>query len=133
MLFLYLQNYVLIYTNFGIEGYGGLHLRINVGLQESSTDSYLLICQSGGTNSTYNVIKIACDLQVPITAVCVIQDFDSSVKEFILTTADWLLLNSILKLFTIFVRPCKKLQGEGDTYPTMNYALPTISSINKQA
>jgi hypothetical protein len=31
-------------------------------------------------------------------------------------------LNDILKLFAIFVRPSKKLQGE--KYPTMNYVIP---------
>jgi exonuclease III len=39
-----------------------------------------------------------------------------------LTQGDWLILNSMLKLFAIFVRPSKKLQGE--RYPTMNYAIP---------
>ena len=35
---------------------------------------------------------------------------------------DWIILNDILRLFAIFVRPSKKLQGE--KYPTMNYAIP---------
>jgi hypothetical protein len=39
-----------------------------------------------------------------------------------MTQGDWLILYSMLKLFTIFVRPSKKLQGE--RYPTMNYAIP---------
>src|ERR1700738_78314 len=54
-------------------------------------------------NSTYTMIKTACDLQVPITAVCATQDFDPSVRPFSLTDGDWLLLNSMLKLFIIFV------------------------------
>jgi hypothetical protein len=39
-----------------------------------------------------------------------------------MTQGDWLILYSMLKLFTIFVQPSKKLQGE--RYPTMNYAIP---------
>ena len=33
-----------------------------------------------------------------------------------------MILNDIFKLFTIFVQPSKKLQGE--KYPTMNYIIP---------
>ena len=73
-------------------------------------------------NSTYNMIKRVCDLRVPIQAVCAVQDYDLSVKALELTLSDWMILNDILKLFAIFVRPCKKLQGE--KYPTMNYAIP---------
>jgi hypothetical protein len=73
-------------------------------------------------NSTYNIIKRACDLRVPIQAVCAVQDYDLSVKAIELTLGDWAILNDILKLFAIFVRPSKKLQGE--KYPTMNYAIP---------
>src|SRR5277367_3666935 len=73
-------------------------------------------------NSTYNMIKRVCDLRVPIQAVCAVQDYDLSVKVLELTLSDWMILNDILKLFAIFVRPCKKLQGE--KYPTMNYAIP---------
>ena len=73
-------------------------------------------------NSTYNMIKRAFDLQKAIQSVCATQDFDLSVKALELTQGDWLILNSMLKLFAIFVRPSKKLQGE--RYPTMNYAIP---------
>ena len=73
-------------------------------------------------NSTYNMIKRACDLQKAIQSVCATQDFDLSVKALEMTQGDWLILYSMLKLFTIFVRPSKKLQGE--RYPTMNYAIP---------
>ena len=73
-------------------------------------------------NSTYNMIKKAFDLQKAIQSVCATQDFDLSVKALELTQGDWLILNSMLKLFAIFVRPSKKLQGE--RYPTMNYAIP---------
>jgi hypothetical protein len=73
-------------------------------------------------NSTYNMIKRACDLRVPIQAVCAVQEYDLSVKVLELTPGDWIILNDILRLFTIFVRPSKKLQGE--KYPTMNYAIP---------
>jgi len=73
-------------------------------------------------NSTYNMIKKVCDLRVPIQAVCAVQDYDISVKALELTLGDWVILNDILKLFAIFVRPSKKLQGE--KYPTMNYAIP---------
>jgi hypothetical protein len=44
-----------------------------------------------------------------------------SVKALELTQGDWIILNSILKLFAIFVRLSKKLQEE--KYPTMNYAI----------
>jgi hypothetical protein len=60
-------------------------------------------------NSTYNIIKRACDLRVPIQAVCAIQDYDLSVKAIELTLGDWMILNDILKLFIIFVRLSKKL------------------------
>jgi hypothetical protein len=72
-------------------------------------------------NSTYNMIKRAYDLQKAIQSVCTTQDFNLSVKALELTQGDWLILNSMLKLFAIFVRPSKKLQGE--KYPTMNYAI----------
>jgi hypothetical protein len=77
----------------------------------------MLVCW----NSTYNMIKRVCDLQVPIQAVCAIQEYDLSVKVLELTPGDWIILNDILRLFTIFVRPSKKLQRE--KYPTMNYAI----------
>jgi hypothetical protein len=73
-------------------------------------------------NSTYNMIKKVCDLRVSIQAVCAVQDYDISVKALELTLGDWVILNDILKLFAIFVRFSKKLQGE--KYPTMNYAIP---------
>ena len=72
-------------------------------------------------NSTYEMIKQACDLQVLITANCAIQTFDSSVKHFLLTSLDWLLLEELLGFFKIFVRPTKLLQAS--TYPTLNYAI----------
>jgi hypothetical protein len=68
------------------------------------------------------MIKRACDLRVPIQAVCAVQDYDLSVKAIELTLGDWVILNDIHKLFAIFVRPCKKLQG--GKHPTMNYAIP---------
>lgn len=81
-------------------------------------------------NSTFNMIKIACSLQAPITAVCATQEFDLSVKQLMLSATDWLLLNSLLKLFIIFVHPSKKLQG--NIYPTMNYAIPQyLRLLNK--
>lgn len=67
------------------------------------------------------MIKRACDLQVLIQAICALQEYDLSVKALELTLGDWIILNDILRLFTIFVRPSKKLQGE--KYPTMNYAI----------
>ena len=73
-------------------------------------------------NSTYNMIKRAFEMQKAIQSVCITQDFDLSVKALELTQGDWLILNDMLKLFAIFVRPSKKLQGE--KYPTMNYAIP---------
>ena len=60
-------------------------------------------------NSTYNMIKRAFDLQKAIQLVCATQDFDLSVKALELTQGDWLILNSKVKLFAIFVRPSKKL------------------------
>ena len=66
-------------------------------------------------------------MQVPITSVCVVQDFDSSVKEFMLTMPDWLLLNTVLKLFTIFIQSYKKLQG--DTYPTIPQSPPLLNKL----
>ena len=63
-------------------------------------------------NSTYNMIKKACDLQLAIQAVCAIQDYDLSVKVLELTLRDQVILKSILKLFAIFVQLSKKLQGE---------------------
>lgn len=54
-------------------------------------------------NSTYNMIKRACDLQKAIQSVCATQDFDLSVKALEMTQGDWLILYSMLKLFTIFV------------------------------
>jgi hypothetical protein len=81
-------------------------------------------------NSTYNMIKSACNLQIPITAVCAVQDYDNSVRALILTQADWAILDNIQKLFVIFVQPSQKLQGK--VYPTMNYALPQyLRLLNK--
>ena len=60
-------------------------------------------------NLTYNMIKKVCDLRVPIQAVCAVQDYNISVKALELTSGDWMILNDILKLFAIFVRPSKKL------------------------
>src|SRR5450432_3574342 len=81
-------------------------------------------------NSTYNIIKSTCNLQIPITAVCAVQDYDNSVRALILTQADWAILDNIQKLFVIFVRPSQKLQGK--VYPTMSYALPQyIRLLNK--
>ena len=68
------------------------------------------------------MIKRACDLRVLIQAVCAVQDYDLSVKAIKLTLGDWIILNNILKLFAIFVRLSKKLQGE--RYLTMNYVIP---------
>jgi hypothetical protein len=75
-------------------------------------------------NSTYNMIKRACDLRVPIQSVCAVQNLDLSVKALELTPHDWQILNQMLKIFAIFVRPSKKLQGEryaisGDIYMVM--------------
>jgi hypothetical protein len=56
-------------------------------------------------NSTYNMIKGACKLQIPITAVCTIQDYDISVRALMITPYDWSILDNIQKLFAIFVRP----------------------------
>ena len=67
------------------------------------------------------MIKRAYDLRVPIQAVCAVQDYDLSFKALELILKDWMILNDILKLFAIFVRPSKKLQGE--KYPIMNYAI----------
>ena len=39
-------------------------------------------------NSTYNMIKRACDLQVAIQVVCTIQDYNLSVKALELTLGD---------------------------------------------
>ena len=72
-------------------------------------------------NSTYNMIQRVCDLRVLIQAVCAVQDYDLSVKVLELTPGNWVILNDILKLFAIFVRPSKKLQEE--KYPTMNYTI----------
>ena len=60
-------------------------------------------------NSTYNMIKRACDLRKAIQSVCATQDFDLSVKALELSEGDWLILHSMLKLFAIFVCPSKKL------------------------
>jgi len=60
-------------------------------------------------------------LQKAIQLVCATQDFDLSVKALELTQGNWIILSSMLKLFAIFVRPSKKLQGE--KYPTMNYTI----------
>ena len=68
----------------------------------------MLVCW----NSTYNMIKRACDLRVPIQSVCAVQNLDLSVKALELTLHDWQILNQMLKIFAIFVRPSKKLQGE---------------------
>jgi hypothetical protein len=68
------------------------------------------------------MIKRASDLQKAIQSVCATQDFDLSVNVLEITQGDWIILNSMLKLFTIFVRPSKKLERE--KYPTMNYAIP---------
>ena len=54
-------------------------------------------------NSSYNMIKRAYDLRVPIQTVCAIQDYDLSVKAIELTLGDWMILNDTLKLFAIFV------------------------------
>ena len=72
-------------------------------------------------NSTYNIIKRVCDLQVPIQAICTVQEYNLSIKALELILGDWIILNDILRLFAIFVRPSKKLQGE--KYPTMNYVI----------
>ena len=72
----------------------------------------ILICW----NSTYNIIKKACNLQKAIQSVCTTQDFDLSIKVLELSEGDWLILYSILKLFAIFVYPSKKLQGEKYTF-----------------
>jgi hypothetical protein len=80
-------------------------------------------------NSTYNIIKAACNLQIPITAVCAVQDYDISVRAFMLTQADWLILNNIQRLFAIFVRPSQKLQGQ--VYLMMNYAIPQYLRLLK--
>jgi hypothetical protein len=81
-------------------------------------------------NSTYNIIKRACSLQTPITAVCTVQDNNLSVKVLMLSQGDWVILYSILKLFAIFVQPSKKLQVS--KYPTMNYTiLQYLQLLNK--
>ena len=67
------------------------------------------------------MIKRAYDLQKTIQSVCATQDFDLSVKALELTQGNWIILNSMLKLFAIFVCPSKKLQGE--KYLIMNYAI----------
>jgi hypothetical protein len=72
-------------------------------------------------NSTYNIIKRACNLRVPIQAVCTVQDYNLSIKALELIPGDWIILNDILKLFAIFVCPSKKLQGK--KYPTINYTI----------
>ena len=81
-------------------------------------------------NSTYEMIRKACVLKVPITAVCATQTLDQSVKLLILTPSDWTLLDEVLQFFKIFVRPTRLLQGS--TYPTLNYAIPQYLIIIKK-
>src|ERR1700722_15818042 len=81
-------------------------------------------------NSTFEMIDLACKLQIPITAVCATQNFDQSMKELILTSEDWLLLQEVVKLLNIFVRPSKRLQGS--VYPTLNYAIPQYLKMLKK-
>jgi hypothetical protein len=46
-------------------------------------------------NSTYNIIKGACNLQIPIIVVYTIQDYDISVRALMLAQANWSILNNI--------------------------------------
>ncbi|KFY79987.1 hypothetical protein V499_01093 [Pseudogymnoascus sp. VKM F-103] len=57
------------------------------------------------------MIDTALKLQVPITALCALQQLD----------INWATLHNLLKLFYIFVRPTEKLQGS--SYPSLNYAV----------
>ncbi|KFY91845.1 hypothetical protein V500_04432 [Pseudogymnoascus sp. VKM F-4518 (FW-2643)] len=69
-------------------------------------------------------------LQVPITALCVSQQLDTSMRDIALTTVDWATLHDLLKLFYIFIRPTEKLQGS--SYPTLNYAVPQYMQMIKK-
>src|ERR1700722_7772409 len=81
-------------------------------------------------NSTYVMICRALDLKSPITAICSSQEVDLGFKSLMLSTEDWVVLQDILDLLEIFVRPSQKPQGS--TYPTLNYAIPLYLSMLKK-
>jgi hypothetical protein len=76
------------------------------------------------------MIRRALDLKGPITAICSLQEVDLSFKSLILLAEDWAVLQDILDLLEIFVRPSCKLQGS--TYPTLNYAIPLYYNMLKK-
>ena len=77
--------------------------------------------------STYDMLRLACEMEAPITAVCATQQIDLSVRSIALTPTDWALTKDLRELFSVFAHPTKKLQAS--TYPTLNYAILQFLSI----
>jgi hypothetical protein len=73
------------------------------------------------------MLRLACEMEAPITAVCATQQIDLSVWSIALTPIDWALTKDLRELFSVFAHPTKKLQAS--TYPTLNYAILQFLSI----
>jgi hypothetical protein len=77
--------------------------------------------------ATYNMLRLACEMEAPITAVCATQQIDLLVWSIALTHTDWALTKHLRELFSVFAHPTKKLQAS--TYPTSNNAILQFLSI----
>ena len=73
-------------------------------------------------NSTHKMADTFIKLKVPIMALCASQNLDPSMRDILLTNADWAILEKLRQLFEIFVKPSTVLQG--DVYPTMSITIP---------
>ena len=60
-------------------------------------------------NSTYYMLETAIKLRIPITAVCSTQKLDISMKDIILTSNDWTIIEALERLFLVFLKPSRRL------------------------
>ena len=80
-------------------------------------------------NSTYEMLAIAIEQRLAIDAVCITQQFDSSVRDIRLLDEDWDQLESISSFFKVFVSTTVKMQST--SHPTLNEVIPRYHLLIK--
>ena len=80
-------------------------------------------------NSIYKMLAIALEQRLAINAVCITQQFDSSVRDIRLLDEDWDQLESISSFFKVFVSTTVKMQST--SYPTLNEVIPRYHLLIK--
>ena len=76
------------------------------------------------------MLETAIKLRIPITIVCSTQKLDISMKDIMLTSNDWAIIEALEQLFLVFLKLSRQLQS--NSYPTLNFTIPLyLKMINK--